>query len=308
MKALYFDGKELLYREDLKKPRADKNHSVIKVEYAAICNTDKAIIKGYKPDFRGVLGHEFVGTVVESEDKSLIGKNVVAEINEGCGDCFYCNNNLEKHCPDRKTTGIINHWGCFAEYLETANHLIHVLPSGLALEKAVYAEPLAAALEITNSVHIRPGDKVAVVGDGRLAYMIAQIINLTGADLSLIGKHPEKLALFERFAKTALHTKESYDIVVEATGSPGGLETALQIIRRRGSILMKSTYAQKVSIDLSFFVVNEIRLIGTRCGPFPPALKMLEQKLIDLPEVKYYPLKDYKKAFADSGFKVGFKI
>lgn len=308
MKALYFDGKELLYREDLEKPKADKNHSIIKVDYAAVCNTDKALIKGYKADFKGILGHEFAGTVVESEDKSLIGKKVVAEINEGCGDCFYCNNHLEKHCPDRKTIGIINHWGCFADYLEVANHLIHILPSDLELGKAVYTEPLAAALEITNSVHIRPDDKVAIVGDGRLAYMIAQIINLTGADLSIIGKHEEKLALFEKFARTALQTKESYDIVIEATGSPSGLETAMQIIRRRGSLLIKSTYAQKVSLDLSYFVVNEIRLIGTRCGPFEPALKMLAQKLIQLPEIKYYPLKDYKKAFSDSGFKVGFKL
>ncbi len=308
MRALYFDGKELQYREDLPKPQLIPNHSVIQVKYAAMCSTDKGIIHGYKAGFKGILGHEFVGTVIESDDEQLIGKNVVAEINEGCGDCYYCNNNLEKHCPDRQTIGIINHDGCFAEYLVTANHLIHIIPDNLALEKAVYTEPLSAALEITNSIHIKPSDKIAVIGDGRLSYMIAQIINLTGADLTVLGKHSEKLALFSAFARTQMETEESYDIVIEATGSPSGIKKALSLVRSRGTLIVKSTYAEQVPIDLSYLVVNEIRLFGTRCGPFLPALKMLEQNLIDLPDIVYYDLKDYKKAFNDSRFKVGFKL
>ncbi len=308
MRGIYFDGKELTYREDLEKPILTANHSIIEITHAALCSTDKQIIKGYKPDFKGVLGHEFVGVVVESEDANLIGKRVVAEINEGCGDCYYCNNNLEKHCLKRKVTGIHNHWGAFTEYLEVANHLIYPVPDNLSSEKAVYTEPLAAALEITDCVHIKPSDKVAIIGDGRLSYMIVQVVALTGAEIYLIGKHEEKLKNFKPFATTMTKAEGSYDFVIDATGSPSGIETAKKILRRRGTLLMKSTYAQQLTTDFSYFVVNEITIIGTRCGPFAPALKLLAKNKITLPEIKYYDLKDYKKAFTDSGFKIGFRL
>ena len=195
MKALYFDGTKPVYLEDYPKPEASKGHSLIKVLMSAVCNTDREVIKGYRPDFRGVLGHEFVGVVEDSDDESLIGKRVVGELNEGCGDCIYCNTNREKHCLTRKVIGMEGLDGTFSEYFVLANHLIHPIPDSLPTEKAIYTEPLAAALEILDMLHIRPSTNVAVIGDGRLALMIAQVVALTGADLTIIGSfnHTDKL-------------------------------------------------------------------------------------------------------------------
>lgn len=308
MKALYFDGTKAVYKEDYKKPQAMPGHSLIKVIYSAVCNTDREVIKGYRPDFRGVLGHEFVGIVEQSDDESLIGRRVVGELNEGCGDCIYCNTGREKHCLSRKVIGMDGLDGTFAEYFVLANHLIHTVPDNLPSEVAVYTEPLAAALEIPNMLHIQPGTNVAVIGDGRLALMIAQVVALTGADLTVIGKSADKLKHFESFANINHKDGDTYEIVIDATGLPSGIETAKNIVRRQGTIVVKSTYAGTTNIDLSYFVVNEITIKGSRCGPFEPALKLLSRGLVKLPEIELWELKDYEKAFASNAFKVGFKF
>ena len=165
MKGLYFDGEKAVYREDLPKPVCGEGESLIRILMAAICNTDREVLKGYRPDFRGVMGHEFVGVVERSEDESLIGKRVVGELNAGCGHCLYCRTGREKHCPDRKVIGMEGKDGCFAEYMTLQTHLIHRVPEELPTEKAIFTEPLAAAFEITSQVHISPDTKVAVLGD-----------------------------------------------------------------------------------------------------------------------------------------------
>ncbi|PIE76905.1 MAG: alcohol dehydrogenase [Clostridiales bacterium] len=308
MRGLYFDGKTLHYKTDLAMPQVSSGHSIVKISHAAICNTDKEILKGYKPDFKGILGHEFVGTVTDSEQKDLIGKMVVGELNEGCGNCIYCNSGREKHCEQRKVIGIHNQAGCFAEYMAIANHLLHQVPAGLTAEKAVFCEPLAAALEIPNSFHLPVDTPIALLGDGKLAYMIAQVLALMGLSITVFGKSAQKLTAFEPFAKTALTPAGSFETVIDATGSPSGIAVAQQLVRKRGTIIVKSTYAEKVTLDLSYFVVNEIRLVGTRCGPFEPALNLLKRDLIKFMPIKFYDLADYQQAFAERQFKAGFKL
>jgi threonine dehydrogenase-like Zn-dependent dehydrogenase len=308
MKALYFNGSEAVYLTDYQKPELTPGHSVIRVLMSAICNTDREVMRGYRPDFRGVLGHEFVGVVEDSEDPSLVGKRVVGELNEGCGDCVYCKSGREKHCLTRKVIGMEGLDGTFAEYVLLANHLIHVVPDSLPTEKAIYTEPLAAALEITNQLHIRPEDNVAIIGDGRLAYMIAQVISLYGVDLTIVGKHPEKLELFKRFGKVEHQEGQTYEVVIDATGSPSGLNLAKEIVRKKGTIVLKSTYAGTLELDMSYFVVNEITIKGSRCGPFEPALNLLNRGLVSLPDIELWDLSDYDKAFASRAFKSGFRF
>jgi len=308
MKALYFNGEKPVYLKDYEKPAITPGHSLIKVLMSAICNTDREVIRGYRPDFRGVLGHEFVGIVEDSDDENLIGKRVVGELNEGCGECIYCKTGREKHCVARKVIGMEGLDGTFAEYFVLANHLIHVVPDSLPTEKAIYTEPLAAALEIMAQVHLSPEDNVAIIGDGRLAFMIAQVVSLYGVDLTIIGKHEEKLKLFEKLGKTTHCEGDTYEIVIDATGSPSGIELAKQIVRKRGTIVLKSTYAGATTIDLSYFVVNEISIVGSRCGPFEPALNLLDRGLVNLPEIETWDLVDFEKAFASKAFKTGFKF
>ena len=308
MKALYFDGKNPVYLENYKKPVLSPGHSLIKVLVSAICNTDREVIRGYRPDFKGVLGHEFVGIVEASDDINLIGKRVVGELNEGCGECIYCQSGREKHCLTRRVIGMEGADGTFAEYFVLANHLIHPVPETLSTKQAIYVEPLAAALEIPNQVHLMPEKNVAIIGDGRLALMIAQVVSLYGVDLTIIGRHKEKLKLFESFAEIHHSEGDTYEIVIDATGSPSGIELAKNIVRKKGTIVLKSTYAGTVNIDLSFFVVNEITIVGSRCGPFEPALNLLNKGYIKLPEIELWKLEDHEKAFASRAFKAGFRF
>ena len=308
MKALYFDGTKAVYKEDYKRPVSTPGHSLIRVLMSAICNTDREVMRGYRPDFRGVLGHEFVGVVEESDEPELIGKRVVGELNEGCGNCIYCKTGREKHCVARKVIGMEGLDGTFAEYFVLANHLIHVVPDTLPTKKAIYIEPLAAALEIPSQIHLSPEKNVAIIGDGRLALMIAQVVSLYGVDLTIIGRYPEKLELFEHLGRTSHRDGDTYEIVIDATGSPSGIEMAKNIVRKRGTIVMKSTYAGTVKLDLSYFVVNEITITGSRCGPFEPALNLLNRNLVRLPEIELWNLSEYEKAFASRAFKAGFQF
>ena len=323
MRGIYFDGARAVYRDDLPKPQADEGHSLIRILRAGVCSTDREILKGYRPDFRGVMGHEFTGVVEESSVKELIGRTVVGELNEGCGHCVLCRTGREKHCLSRKVIGMSKD-GCFAEYMTLANHLIHVVPEGLAPERAVLTEPLAAALEIPERVHIAPGTPAAVIGDGRLAYMIAQVLHLSGTLVTVIGKHAEKLEKFRPFAELRVSgtgskemgieplriaaAEDMFEVVVEASGSPTGMELALELVRRQGTIVLKSTYAGKHPFDLSLVAVNELKIEGSRCGPFEPALQLLKENRITLPEPEWHDLEDYEAAFASRAFKAGFRI
>ncbi len=306
MKGLYFD-QTLNYSENLAKPVPKDNESLVRILVAGICNTDREILKGYKHSFKGILGHEFVGIVEESNNNQLIGKRVVGELNGGCGECYYCRHNLELHCEKREIIGMSID-GCFAEYMAIRTDLLHVIPDDLSAEKAMFTEPLAAAFSILNTGHIKPTDQVALIGDGRLAYMIGQVISYTGCDLTVIGLHEEKLAKFKPFANTEIETNQAYDIVIDATGSPEGMKTAVKIVRSRGEIIVKSTYAEQLCLNFSEIVVREIRIRGTRCGPFEPALKFLNRQWITLPEAKFFELENYEEAFSSRAFKAGFRI
>ncbi|MEA4895343.1 MAG: alcohol dehydrogenase catalytic domain-containing protein [Oscillospiraceae bacterium] len=306
MQGLYYDGKSARLQSELSVPEPKASESLIRISLAAICNTDREIMKGYKPDFSGVLGHEFVGVVEKSDDPELIGKRVVGEINEGCGDCVYCRTGREKHCESRKCIGIAKRDGCFAPYMTIATCSLHVVPDNVPDEHAAFAEPLAAALEIPDSVHIRPSEEICVIGDGRLSFLIAQVLALTGAEITVLGKHEDKLRRFEGFAKTATVCDRRYEMVVDAAGSPTGIENAMRLVRSRGTIVLKSTYAGNTETNLSSVVVNEVRILGSRCGPFEPALRLLSREILELPPIELYPIAEWEKAFASRAFKVGF--
>ena len=306
MKGLYYNGQTAVYREDLEIPKRDPDRSLIKIILSAVCSTDKEVLKGYRPDFRGIMGHEFVGIVEDSGDKSLIGKRVVGEINEVCHNCLYCKTGRPHHCANRTTPGLSKD-GCFAEYMILKTENLHVVPDELPSEVAVFTEPLAAAFEILEQIKIEKGTPVGVLGDGRLALCIANVMHYAGADVTVIGKHEEKLKLFEKIAKTTTeHVNEGYEVVVEATGSPLGIGTAINLVRKKGTIVLKSTYADNATINLSMIPVNEITVVGSRCGPFEPALKTLTSGDIVLPPIEKYDLKDWEKAFKSPAFKSGF--
>lgn len=308
MKGLYFDGAKASYREDLPMPVRDSGRSLIKILMANVCSTDKEILKGYRPDFKGIMGHEFVGIVEESDDLLLIGKRVVGEINEVCHECLYCKTGRSHHCLNRTTPGLSKD-GCFAEYMVLKTENLHVIPDELPTEVAVFAEPLAAAFEILEQVEVKEGMPVGILGDGRLALCIANVMAMAKAKVTVIGKHPEKLELFKKIADVTIESEpEQYEIVVEATGSPSGIDKAISLVRKMGTIVLKSTYADNASINLSMIPVNEITVVGSRCGPFEPAIKALNDGSIVLPPVEKYDLKDYEKAFESKAFKAGFEF
>ena len=309
MKGIYFNGTDAVYREDLPVPVMGEKESLVKILLCAVCNTDKEVRKGYRPDFRGVMGHEFVGEVVESSDESLVGKRVVGELNATCGNCVYCKTGRPTHCNERRVLGMKNKDGAFAEYMTIDTNLLHVVPDELPTEIAIFTEPLAAAFEILTQVHVSPGKNAAVLGDGRLALFVAQVLAQTGIDLTVIGKHEEKLKLFESFAKVTMEGEaEGYEYVAECTGSPSGLQKALDLVRKKGTIILKSTYAGTVDLNMSMVAVNEISIVGSRCGPFEPALKMLKEGKITLPAIEIYECKDYEKAFESGAFKAGMSF
>jgi len=202
MEGIYYDGFSVSHRDDYPLPQRKADESLVRILVAGICNTDKEILRGYRPDFKGILGHEFVGIVEESDDVSLIGKRVTADINTGCGYCVYCNTGREKHCHDRLVIGIDKKDGCFATYLTVKTRTLHLVPDNLSDEQAVYTEPLAAAVEIASQIHIKPETSIAVIGDGRLSMMITQVLALSGADVTVIGRHEDKLKQFAPYANT----------------------------------------------------------------------------------------------------------
>lgn len=303
MKAVVFDGRLRLIN-DRPIPSPPHGEALIRVTMAGICNTDLEITKGYL-GFHGTIGHEFTGIVeaIGGRSKKLIGKRVVGEINCGCGHCGFCLGGLEKHCPDRTTLGILGRDGAFAEYTLLPLRNLHEIPGGITDEEAVFTEPLAAAFEILKQVRIGPSDRVLVLGDGKLGILCALTLKLTGADLTLAGKHPWKLGVARDqgvsvIQKNDLTPTNKYDIVVEATGRADAFEAAMKLARPRGTIVLKSTVARGTAIDLAPLVIDEITVVGSRCGPFKPALKALGNGLIDVNPLisAVFPIEDAKKA------------
>ncbi len=309
MRGLYFDGNRIAYREDLPEPERLEGESLIQVHLAGVCNTDREMLRGYRPDFKGVLGHEFVGTVVASDRADWVGRRVVGELNQGCGHCDLCRKGLEKHCLQRRVLGIHGRSGCFAERFTLPTRLLHLVPEQLADEEAIYTEPFAAALQILEADHIPPTASVAVIGDGRLALMCTQVLARLGLEPTILGRHPEKWDNFAPFAKTDWgknYHEPQFDWVVEASGSPSGLEQALEIVQRAGCIILKSTYAQKTSLDMSQVAVHELSIKGSRCGPFEPALRLLAKGQVKLPAVSLYAPEQWQEALSGSAFKSVF--
>lgn len=287
MRAVVFDN-GLKLDKNYAKPSPQKGEALIKVNTIGICNTDYEITKGYM-GYKGVLGHEFTGVVEEinADDKSLLNKRVVGEINCGCGECEWCNQGLERHCPNRSTLGIWQREGCFAEYVCLPVKNLLEIPENVSDEEAVFTEPLAAALEILEQIHIPPYKKIVVLGDGKLGLMIALALNAAGLDLVLIGKHENKLEIAKnQGVKTKLlsdvEIKKEYDFVVEATGSISGFETSLALTKPRGTLILKSTIAASKEFNFAPVVVDEITIVGSRCGQFAPALRLLESGRIDV--------------------------
>jgi len=302
MRALYFD-KKLHYRPDVPDPIPPPGEALIRTRLTGVCNTDLEIVRGYL-GFTGVLGHEFVGEVVRADDAPhLVGQRVVGEINAYCGECPTCRRGDTTHCPHRTSLGISGRDGAMADYFTLPTHLLYPLPESLPDEWAVFTEPLAAAMEITDKIHCHPTDRVVVLGDGKLGLLIAQVLQLTGCDLLAIGRHQSKLAILERRGiRTQISddkTEAGADMVVEATGSAGGFATARALVRPRGTVVMKSTFHGDVSLDLSRVVVDEVVVVGSRCGPFLPALRLLEQRLVDVEPLIHstFPLSDGLAAF-----------
>jgi len=284
MKAVHFDRD--LRCIELPAPSLTGGEALIRLLKAGICNTDLEITRGYF-GFRGVLGHEFVGVVEAATNEALMGKRVVGEINAACGRCEYCLKKLQRHCPHRSVLGILNRDGAFREFLTLPEENLHTVPDSISDEEAVFTEPIAAACEILDQTEIRPSDRVAILGDGKLGLLIAMVLSQTGCDLSLLGRHPAKLALVKDYGvrtvgpEAASQLPRDFDLVVEATGSPTGWEQALRLVKPRGKLVLKSTFHGTVAFNPAPLVVDEITVIGSRCGRFEPALSLLQTKNVD---------------------------
>lgn len=315
MKAVVFDN-GLKLDNNYPKPEPKAGEALIKVNTIGICNTDYEITKGYM-GYKGILGHEFTGVVeaINDSDKTLLNKRVVGEINCGCGECDWCKQGLARHCFNRSTLGIWKREGCFAEYVCLPVKNLLEIPANVTDEEAVFVEPLAAALEILEQVHIPPYKSVIVLGDGKLGLIIALALNAAGLDITLVGKHEEKLAIAKaQGVKTKLLSdlkiEKAYDFVVEATGSISGFETSVALTKPRGTLILKSTIAASKEFNLAPIVVDEITIVGSRCGQFAPALRLLESRRIDVKPLisDIYSIDDSIKAFEKNTEKSSVKV
>ncbi len=297
MRALVYDGNRLVLDQNYVLSEPVEGEALIRVLQVGVCNTDLEIIRGYM-DFRGVPGHEFVGVVEEIYGEAsrnsyshLLRQRVVGDINAACHrpDCSYCGRNMYTHCPNRTTLGIVKRDGAFAEYLMLPVENLYLVPDDVSDEEAVFVEPLAANFEMLEQVHIRPTERALILGDGKMGQLAAQVLALTGCNLSMVGKHEEKLAIVEQYGVTTHRLKdigrragERVDHVIECTGSAQGIELAMRLVRPRGTLHLKSTVADKSTLNLAPIVVDEIRVQGSRCGPFEPALRALHHKRINV--------------------------
>ena len=312
MQGIWLEKQELQLKKDLPIPEPQPGEAKVRVLRAGICNTDLELLRGYYP-YTGILGHEFVG-IVESGATNLVNQRVVGEINAACGKCHFCLTNQPTHCEHRTVLGIMNRNGAFAEYLTLPVVNLHPVPDQVTTEVATFTEPLAAALEITEQVAIAPEHKVLVVGDGKLGQLVAQTLALTGCNLVVIGRHADKLEkLASRGIKVGFEDiviPRSFDVAVECTGNPDGFNLALSGLRPRGTLVLKSTYAGKLTLDASALVVDEITVVGSRCGPFDKALDLLSQDKVDVTSLieTCYPLDEGLAAFAHAQQRGTLKV
>jgi len=305
MRAVVLKNNEIAFTTEYPLPEPSAGEALVKVSLAGICNTDLELTKGYM-GFSGVLGHEFVGTVIgvnssNKKENDFIGKRVVGEINIPCRVCETCRN-MPKHCPSRKVLGISQKDGAFADYLTLPVSNLHVVPDEVPDEEAVFTEPLAACLEVLEQLKISPSNSVAIIGDGKVGLLMAQLMADLGHKTSLIGKHEDRFLIVEEFGvETYLpgQMNEKVDIVIECTGSKSGINDALSLVRSRGTVVVKSTFYGLGTLDTSKVVVNEITIVGSRCGPFEPALRILAQKRLDTLSLieKKFPIEQAKEAF-----------
>ena len=285
MRALTFD-QTLAFRPRQPEPPVAEGDSLLRVRRAGICSTDIEICKGYM-GFSGILGHEFVADVVESPDKSLVGQRVVGEINVVCGRCDLCLSGLSTHCRNRSVLGILKHGGAFADLVRLPASNLHVVPKAVDDDEAVFVEPLAAACQILKQIKLDGKKWVTVIGDGRLGLLCAQVLRNVGCPVRVLVRHPQKMALCEKWSIRSrpiddIAPRHDQDVVVDCTGSAGGFEMAMRIVRPRGTIILKSTVAAGKSLNLAPLVIDEIQVIGSRCGPFREALRSLAEKSVDV--------------------------
>ncbi|MBC8106359.1 MAG: alcohol dehydrogenase catalytic domain-containing protein [Anaerolineae bacterium] len=285
MQALVFDN-SLTFDPRRADPAPSDGDTLIKVRQAGICSTDLEITRGYM-GFRGVLGHEFVGEVVSSSNKDLVGQRVVGEINCVCGRCDLCLSGLSTHCRNRTVLGILKHDGAFAEFVRLPQENLHVLPKSIDDDQAVFVEPLAAACQVLKQIKLDGRKWVTVLGDGRLGLLVAQVLRNVGCPVRVIGKHPEKMEMCQKWqirsrALADITPRHDQDVVVDCTGSAAGFEVAMQMVRPRGTIVLKSTVASAKPLNLAPLVIDEIQVIGSRCGPFKEAIRALAEKQVDV--------------------------
>lgn len=300
MNALVFDGKELRLL-NVERPKFKEGHALVKVLLAGICNTDLEVLNGYM-NFTGILGHEFIG-IVEQGPENLVGKRVAGEINIPCGQCDLCVQGLDRHCRNMRVLGIKNYDGVFAEYAILPVENLHIVPEKIEKERAVFIEPLAAAFRILEQIDISSSQRIAVLGDGKLGLLVSKVLSFSRIDHLLFGKHEDKISLARNWTSTELSSNfEKYDryfdVVIDATGRKSGIEQALSLVKPEGTVFLKTTIAEKIELDLSLIAVNEVKIIGSRCGPFPKAISALEGGL----EVRdlisgTFELSDYQEAF-----------
>ena len=289
MRALVVDPPGRLKLSNVEEPALASRECRVRVTLAGICRTDLELVKGYM-GFTGVPGHEFVGVVTQGPER-LLNRRVVGEINAACGDCSSCRAGLARHCANRTVLGIFKRPGAFAETLTLPEENLLAVPDSVPDEEAVFTEPLAAALEIFEQVHVAPGSRMLVIGDGKLGLLIAQVCAHMGARVTLSGRHEKKLALARRWNIEALtacdlvsRPREKFPYVVECTGTPGALNDAMNLIAPRGALILKSTYApaHPPQIDWAKIVIDEISVVGSRCGQFAPSLRLLASGKIDV--------------------------
>jgi len=299
-------------RDDYPMPNPRRGESLVRVRLAGICGTDLEMTRGYM-GFNGIPGHEFVGEVVSTTTSALAGRRVVGEINAACGDCDFCRANMGRHCPKRSVLGILGRGGAFGEYLCLPDRNLIPVPDAVADEAAVFTEPLAAAFEIFEQTTIEPGEQVAILGDGRLGAIVALAMKARGLSPIVGGHHEDKM---KRLAGAGIaaqpedRLRTGFDVVVDCTGSAKGLARALELVRPRGKLILKTTVAGSAGVNLAPIVINEIQVLGSRCGRFRPALDALRSGAIDpRPLISgIYPLEEGLPALARASEKSKFKI
>ncbi len=311
MRALVLEDGRLSLCADAPQPEPAADDALICVSLAGVCSTDLELVKGYAGGFHGVLGHEFVGVVAavgaavgSAGTAEWVGRRVVGTINLGCRRCAVCLGEGPEHCPNRTTLGIHNKDGVFADYVTLPVANLLAVPATVADEEAVFTEPVAAALRVREQIAVRPTARTAVVGPGRLGLLVAQVLALAGTEVIVLGRRAESLALPRQLGLAAGLVDDAadnaYDLVVEATGNDAGFAHSLRLVRPRGTLALKSTFAGRANIDLTKLVVGEIAVVGSRCGPFAPALRLLEQGAVQVrPLIEAeYPLREGLAAFA----------